>query len=67
MNADLVEVTWDAAKQSWQIRIEVGSEVIRRQCKVPKEADDKTLIAAAEKTASDEGYAVNQAKVSVLR
>lgn len=67
MNADLVEVTWDIGKNSWQIRIEVGTEVIRRYCKAPKEADDETLIAASQQTAADEGYTVDQTKISLIR
>ena len=67
MNADRVEVSWDAEKNRWLIRIEVGAEVIRRACKEPKNADDKTLQAAAEKTAVDEGYQVAAANVSVRR
>ena len=46
MNADRVEVSWDAEKNSWLVRIEVGAEVIRRHCKEPKSADDQTLQTA---------------------
>jgi hypothetical protein len=67
MNAERVEVSWDAEKNSWLIRIEVGAEVIRRHCKEPKGADDKALQAAAAKTASDEGYQVSAANISVRR
>ncbi|HMJ62790.1 MAG TPA: hypothetical protein VK493_13550 [Bryobacteraceae bacterium] len=65
MNADRVEVSWDAQKSSWLIRIEVGAEVIRRHCKESKSADDKTLQTAAERTAADEGYLVSAANISV--
>jgi hypothetical protein len=67
MNADRVEVSWDAEKSSWLIRIEVGAEVIRRHCKEPKDADDKALQTAAAKTAVDEGYQVAAANISVRR
>ena len=67
MNADRVEVSWDAEKNSWLIRVEVGAEVIRRHCKEPKSADDKTLQTAAERTAADEGYLVSSANISVRR
>ena len=67
MDADRVEVSWDAEKSRWLIRIEVGAEVIRRHSKEPKNADDKTLQTAAEQTAVDEGYQVSPAKISVRR
>jgi len=67
MNADRVEVSWDAEKNSWLIRVEVGAEVIRRHCKEPKSADDKTLQTAAERTAADEGYLVSAANIAVRR
>lgn len=67
MNADRVEVSWDAEKNSWLIRVEVGAEVIRRHCKEPKSADDKILQTAAERTAADEGYLVSPANISVRR
>jgi hypothetical protein len=43
MGPDHVEVSWDAAKSNWLIRIETGEEVIRRHCEAPKNADDQTL------------------------
>ena len=30
MRADTVEVSWDATKSKWAIRIQAGEEVIRR-------------------------------------
>jgi len=56
MRADRVEVSWDAAKSKWLVRIQSGEEVIRRHCNIAKNADDQTLRAAAEKTVLDEGY-----------
>ena len=67
MKADRVEVSWDAEKSRWVIRIEVGAEVIRRYCKEAKNADDQTLQKAAEKTAVDEGYQVPAGSISVRR
>jgi hypothetical protein len=67
MNAERVEVSWDTKKNSWLIRIEVGAEVIRRHCKEPKGADEKTLQAAAAKTTADEGYQVSAANIAVRR
>jgi hypothetical protein len=67
MRADRVEVSWDGGKSDWVIRIQSGDEVIRRHCKVPKEADEKTLRAKAEETVRDEGYEANAAAVSIRR
>ena len=56
MHADRVEVSWDAAKSNWLVRIVTGEEVIRRHCKAPKDADEQTLRSAAKKTVQEEGY-----------
>jgi hypothetical protein len=53
MRPDKVEVSWDAAKSSWLIRIEVGEEVVRRHANLPKaEADDALRAAAAGRSSS---------------
>ena len=67
MRADRVEVSWDGGKSDWVIRIQSADEVIRRHCKAPKEADEKTLRAKAEETVRDEGYEANAAAVSIKR
>ena len=41
MRADHVEVSWDADKSNWLVRIKSGEEVIRRHCKLPKDADEE--------------------------
>ena len=56
MRADRVELSWDAAKSNWLVRIEAGEEVIRRHCKAPKDADEQTLRSAAKQTVQEEGY-----------
>jgi hypothetical protein len=56
MRADRVEVTWDAAKTSWLVRIVNGEEVIRRHCDLPKNSDEQTLRSAVQKTLKDEGF-----------
>ena len=56
MQADRVEVSWDDKKSSWLVRIEAGEEVIRRHCKLSKDADDQTLRSAVQQTLTDEGY-----------
>jgi hypothetical protein len=67
MRADQVEVSWDAGKGQWLVRIVNGEEVIRRYCKLPKDADEKTIGAAARKTVLEEGYEADLALVSVRR
>ncbi len=56
MQADRVEVSWDDKKSSWLVRIETGEEVIRRHCKLPRDADEQALRSAAQQTLTDEGY-----------
>ena len=67
MVADRVQVSWDADKRKWVVRVEVGLEVIRRYCNLPKDADEGSLRAAAEKTVIDEGYQVAPEKLAVNR
>ncbi len=56
MRADLTEVSWDAEKSKWLIRIAVGEEVIRRYCDLPRNTSEIDLRAAAQKTLTDEGF-----------
>ncbi len=65
MRADHAEVSWDAQKSKWLVRISVGEEVIRRHCDLPKNADQKDLRIAAEKTLHDEGYELDAAAITV--
>ena len=67
MRADQVEVSWDEGKSKWLVRIVNGEEVIRRYCKLPKDADEQALAAAAQKTVQDEGYEADASLVSVRR
>lgn len=67
MRADRVEVSWDAGKAKWLVRIVNGEEVIRRFCNLPKDADESALHATAQKTVQDEGYEADAAQVSVRR
>jgi hypothetical protein len=67
MRADQVEVSWDAGKAKWLVRIVNGEEVIRRYCSLPKNADEKAVAAAARQTVQDEGYEADAALVSVHR
>jgi len=67
MKANHVNVSWDATKQKWLVRIEAGSEVIRRYCGQSKNADEDALRKAAAQTVADEGYAFDAGEIGVLR
>ena len=67
MHADKVEVSWDAIKSNWLVRIVTGEEVIRRHCKVPKDADDQTLRSVVKKTVAEEGYEPDVAALDIHR
>jgi len=67
MRADQVEVTWDAVKSKWLVRIVSGEEVIRRHCNIPKNSDEQTLRSAVQKTVQDEGYEADSTKISIQR
>jgi len=67
MRPDKVEVSWDATKSSWLVRIEVGEEVVRRHFALPKNAPDDALRSAAQKAVTDEGYQPDPAVVTIAR
>jgi hypothetical protein len=67
MVADRVQVSWDADKRKWVVRVEVGLEVIRRYCNLPRDADEGSLRTAAEKTVVDDGYQISADKIEVTR
>jgi len=67
MRADRVELSWDAAKSNWLLRIEAGDEVIRRRCALPKSADEQTLRTAAQETVQDEGYESDLSQLTIRR
>lgn len=67
MRADRVEISWDANKSKWLVRIQSGEEVIRRYCDLPKGADEAALRSAAQKTVQDEGYQSDSASVTIGR
>ena len=67
MQADRVEISWDAAKSKWLVRIQAGAEVVRRHFEGPKSSDEQALRAAAQKTAQDEGYEPNLAAITLGR
>jgi hypothetical protein len=65
MRADNTEVSWDAGKSKWLVRIAVGEEVIRRYCDLPRSADEQTLRQAAQKTLTDEGFEPDGAAITI--
>jgi hypothetical protein len=65
MQADRAEVSWDANKSKWLVRITAGEEVIRRHCDLPQNADQQALRAAAQKTLQDEGYELDGAAITI--
>jgi len=65
MLADGAEVSWDAAKSKWLVRIKSGEEVIRRHCDAPKNADETSLRSAVQKTLNDEGYEADPARILI--
>lgn len=67
MRADRVELSWDETTSSWLVRIEVGEEVIRRRCTVPKNAEELALRSAAQKTLEDEGYELDASQIIIRR
>ncbi len=67
MRADRVEVTWDADKSKWLIRIVSGEEVIRRHCNLPRNSDEQALRSAVQKTVQDEGYEPGPTEITIQR
>jgi hypothetical protein len=67
MRADRAEVSWDAGKAKWLVRIQAGDEVIRRPLKLDKNADEQALRSAAKQTVSDEGYEADAAQILIQR
>jgi hypothetical protein len=60
------KVEWNPEKKHWQVVIQVGAEVIRRQsAKTPQDAGDHELRTLAVQTARDEGYTLDEANVSI--
>ena len=61
-------VEWNPEKKQWQVVIQAGAEVVRRQfAKTPQDAGDAELRTLAIQTARDEGYTMEEAQVSIVR
>jgi hypothetical protein len=66
ISATDAKVEWNPQTKHWQIVLQVGAEVIRRQCdKTPREANESQLRELAVATARDEGYTLDPARVSI--
>ena len=60
------KVEWNAEKKHWQVVIQAGAEVIRRQCAdTPQDAGEDVLRQLAIRTAKDEGYELDGAHISI--
>lgn len=67
MRADSVEVSWDANKNQWVTRIQIGDEVIRRHNKEAKDTNDQALRTAATQAVKDEGYEADPQAIAIKR
>ena len=67
MRADHADVSWDANKSQWLVRIEVGEEVTRRHCSLPQTASETDLRAAAQTTLKDEGYELDGEDITIQK
>jgi hypothetical protein len=67
MRADRVEISWDADKSKWLVRIGSGEEVIRRHCQAPKDAEEQRLRSVVQKTVQDEGYEADPSQILIRR
>ncbi len=66
IKANDAKVEWNEDKKHWQVVIQVGAEVIRRQCaKTPRDAAEPDLRDLAIRTAKDEGYDLDPGHVSI--
>ena len=65
VHVDNVQVSWDAAKGKWLVRIQAGEEVIRRRSDLPKTADDETLRSAALQFVREEGYEADSNRIAI--
>ena len=61
------QVNWDSQKKSWQVRIQIGEEVIKRPTKAAANAADDVLRSLAVALVQDEGYQVEASQVTIVR
>lgn len=68
LQADSVRVGWDPKKKRWHVDIQVGEEVIKRPCRDGGvDTSEDALREMAVRTARDEGYDLDAARVVVAR
>ncbi len=67
MRADRVEASWEPGKKKWLVRIQLGEEVIRRFCDVPKDAEEQKIRTVAQETLKDEGYEPDVSQLTIRR
>ena len=67
MRADRVDVSWNAEKSNWLVRIQAGEEVIRRHCDLTRNTDEQAIRTAALKTVQDEGYEVDPSNLTIQK
>jgi hypothetical protein len=67
LRADQARVGWNPDKKRWEVRIQVGGEVIKRPLVGAAAADEASLKSQAIDVAKDEGYTLDPANVSVER
>jgi len=66
LRADRASVAWSAEKKHWEVRIQVGEEVMKRKISPPRgEARAEALKAIALQVAKDEGYDLDPANITV--
>jgi hypothetical protein len=66
LHANSANVSWDTEKKQWNVRVQVGAEVIRRPLpKTPETAAEEALRSLAVDTAKDEGYDLDPGTVAV--
>ena len=66
--ANNAQVTWDSGKRAWQIRIQIGGEVVKRPAeKGGRDVAEEDLRSTAVKIAQDEGYELDPSTVTITR
>ena len=69
IKADRAQVSWDAQKKRWAIRIQVGEEVVKRTAdqNPAKDAGDEQLRTIAIEIAHGDGYEIDASVVTISR
>ncbi len=66
LQADSASVAWNGDKKRWEVRVQVGAEVVRRPLTgVAERAEPNVLKSKAIEVAADEGYALDVGHVSL--